>query len=76
MCSLLPKVDEIRLLLLRYKDIDFFSITETHLSSHISDDEIGLQGYTIYRLDCQAESKGGRLLFMCGIVCQYQGALI
>ena len=58
-CSFLPKVDEIRLLLLRYKDIDFFSTTETHLSSHISDDEIGIQGYTIYRLDCQAQSKGG-----------------
>ena len=59
MCSLVPKVDEIRLLLLRNKDIDFFSITETNLSSHISDDEIGIQGYTIYRLDRQAQSKGG-----------------
>ena len=58
-CSLVPKVDEIRLLLVRHKDIDFFSITETHLSSHISDDEIGIQGYTIYRLDRQAQSKGG-----------------
>ena len=46
-------------MLLRHKDIDFFSITETHLSSHISDDEIGIQGYTIYRLDRQAQSKGG-----------------
>ena len=59
MCSLVPKVDEIRLLLLRNKDIDFFSISETNLSSHISDDEIGIQGYTIYRLDRQAQSKGG-----------------
>ena len=60
--SLLPKVDELRLLLLRYKDIDFFSITETHLSSNISDDEIGIPGYTIYRLDRQAQSKGGGVL--------------
>ena len=59
MCSLLPKVDEIRLLLLRYKAIDFFSITETCLSSHISDDEIGIKGYTIYRLDRKAQFKGG-----------------
>lgn len=58
-CSLLPKVDEIWLLLLHYKDIDFFFITQTHLSSHISDDEIGIQGYIIYRLDPQAQSKGG-----------------
>ena len=62
MCSLLPKVDEIWLLLLRYRDIDFLSITETHLSSHISDDEIGIQGYTIYHLDRQAQSKGGSVV--------------
>ena len=61
-CSLLPKVDELRLLLLRYKDIDFFPVTETHLSPNISDGEIGIPGYTIYRLDRQAQSKGGGVL--------------
>lgn len=30
-CSLLPKVDELRLLLLRYKDIDFVSITDDRI---------------------------------------------
>lgn len=55
-CSLLPKVDELRLLLQCYKDIDFFSITETHLSPNITDDEIVIPRYTIYPLDRQAQS--------------------
>ena len=58
-CSLLPKTDKIRLLLQRYKNTDCFSVTETHLSAQVSDDEIGIQGYTIYRLDQQAHTKGG-----------------
>ena len=59
MCSLLLKIDWIRLLLQRYKNIDCFSVTETLLSAQVSDDEIGIQGYTIYRLDRQAQTKGG-----------------
>ena len=62
MCSLLPKFDEVRLLLLRSKDFESFSITETHLSPNISDDEIGGPGYTVYHLDRQAQSQGGGAL--------------
>jgi len=47
------------LLLQRYKNTDCFSVTETHLSAQVFDDEIGIQGYTIYRLDQQAHTKGG-----------------
>ena len=63
-----PKVtDEIRLLLQRYKNIDCFSVTETHLSAQVSDDEIGIQSYTgLYYLPfgLQAQTKGAVLLFM------------
>ena len=41
------------------RNIDCFSVTETHLSALVFDDEIGIQGYTIYRLDQQAHTKGG-----------------
>lgn len=36
----------------RYKNIDCFSVTETHLSAQVSDNEIG------YRLGRQAQTKG------------------
>ena len=62
-----PKVtDEIRLLLQRYKNIDCFSVTETHLSAQVSDDEIGIQSYTgLYYLPfgLQAQTKGGGVAF-------------
>lgn len=45
--SLLLKVVEIRLLF-HYKDIDFFSITESHLSFHISDDKITRLYYLLF----------------------------
>ena len=65
-CPLLPKTDKIRLLLQRYKNTDCFSVTETHLSAQVSDDEIGIQGYTIYRLDQQAHTKGGGVaVYVC-----------
>ena len=58
-CSLLPKLDEIQMLLQGYKNIDCFSGTETHLSAQVSADEIGIQGHTIYRLDRQAQTRRG-----------------
>ena len=58
-CSLLPKVDELRLLFEHYKGFDIFSVTETHLSSNVSDSEISINGYTLYRRDRQSHSKGG-----------------
>lgn len=49
----------------RYKNIDCFSVTETHLSAQVSDNEIG------YRLGRQAQTKGAMLLSMFAIVCRY-----
>ena len=54
-----PKTDEIRLLLQRYRNIDCFPVTITQLSAQVFDDEIGIQGYTIYRLDQQVHTKRG-----------------
>ena len=58
-CSLLPKVEEIRLLFGHYKGFGLISVTETHLSFNVSDREISINGYTLYRRDRQSHSKGG-----------------
>ena len=75
-CPLLPKTDKIRLLLQRYKNTDCFSVTETHVSAQVSDDEIGIQGCTIYLWINKLTRKGAVLLFMFAIVCRYLDAMI
>ena len=55
-------VDEIKLLLERYKGIHMFSVSETHLASQVSSNEIAIEGYTIYRKDRQHQAKGGGVM--------------
>ena len=51
--SLLPKIDEVRALIGSHKGIGILGVTESHLSKDISDSEIRLQGYKVYRKDRQ-----------------------
>ena len=57
---LLPKLDEIRLTLNKQCNIDIFSMCETFLSNVVSDNEIDIHGYSIFRRDRQ--SLGGGLI--------------
>lgn len=50
---LLPKIDEVRALIGSHKGIGILGVTESHLSKDISDSEIRLQGYKVYRKDRQ-----------------------
>ena len=50
--SLLPKIDEIKLLV-NYMNIDILCITESWLNDSIGNDEVAINGYILYRNDWQ-----------------------
>ena len=60
--SLLPKIDQVRALLESHKGISIFGVTESHLSNNISDTEITINGYKLYRKDPQSNHRGGGVL--------------
>ena len=62
-CSLLGKIDEIRLIVLS-SDIDIFGISETHLNETIDDSEIKIPGYEIERRDRSTGRGGGVILYI------------
>ena len=60
--SLLPKIDNLRILCCAYSP-DIICVVESWLDSNISDQEISLQGYSIFRLD-KSRHGDGILLFI------------
>ena len=60
--SLLPKIDQVRALLESHKGISILGVTESHLSNNISDTEITIDGYKLYRKDRQSNHRGGGVL--------------
>ena len=60
--SLLPKIDQVRALLESHKGISILGITESHLSNNVSDTEITIDGYKLYRKDRQSNHRGGGVL--------------
>ena len=67
-CSLLPKIDEIRFLILTL-DLDILCISETWLHKQIMNHEIVIDGYDIIRKD-RLDKRGGDV---CMYVCMYYG---
>ena len=60
--SLLPKIDQVRALLESRKGISILGVTESHLSNNVSDTEITIDGYKLYRKDRQSNHRGGGVL--------------
>ena len=60
--SLLAKIDQVRALLESHKGISILGVTESHLSNNISDTEITIDGYKLYRKDPQSNHRGGGVL--------------
>jgi hypothetical protein len=60
--TLLPKIDEIKHLLLDL-DIDIFSLNETRLDSDVNDACLALDGYSLFRKD-RSRSGGGVALYV------------
>jgi len=53
------------------EDLDVVGISETWLSDRISDNEISIQGYTLFRKDRNStnKSKGGGVALYVKIIC-------
>nr|VZH99826.1 unnamed protein product [Spirometra erinaceieuropaei] len=59
--SLLSKLDELKLCLVELSP-DVLAVTETWLSGNISDNEVALSGYQIYRRDREHRQGGGGIV--------------
>nr|VZH90178.1 unnamed protein product [Spirometra erinaceieuropaei] len=61
--SLLSKLDELKLCLVELSP-DVLAVTETWLSGNISDNEVALPGYQIYRRDREHRQGGGIVVYV------------
>lgn len=68
-CSLVNKIDELRLTLLANSDIDVLCITETWLKPHHETALFHIPDYNLFRLDRTRKSRSGAFLHGGGIVC-------
>ena len=59
MRSLLPKIDELRIIFNTNKGMNVIGLSETHLDATISDSEIMIDGYKLYRRDRGNNSRAG-----------------
>lgn len=67
--SLLPKIDELQLLV-EDKLPDFLCITESWLSSQIPNGLVDIEDYVLCRLDRESQRRGG------GLVCYFKKRLL
>ena len=63
--SLVSSIDDLRLFMSQFKDIDILAINETKLDATIKGGEVDLPGYDVVRKDCKNNGKNG------GGVCIY-----
>ena len=58
-------------LLITEEDLDIIGITEIWLNDKISDEELSIRGYTLFRMDRNdsIKSRGGVLLYMLEMSC-------
>ena len=63
--SLVSHIDDLRVFMSQFKDIDILAINETKLDATIKDGEVHLQGYDVARVDRERNSRNG------GGVCIY-----
>jgi hypothetical protein len=66
--SLRNKVDEIRLLL-KICRFDILALTETHLDSSISNQQLEIENYKIPRRDRKGRQGGGCLVYIVNSIC-------
>ena len=63
MRSLLPKIDELRIIFNTNKGMNVIGLSETHLDATISDSESMIDGYKLYRRDRGNNSRAGGVIF-------------
>ena len=58
------KIDEIETLMINENKIDIICLSETWLDNHISDDDVKINDYKIYRKDRTANIAGGAAVYI------------
>ncbi|CAB3992982.1 Hypothetical predicted protein, partial [Paramuricea clavata] len=66
--NLRHKVDEVRLLL-QICHLEILAITETHLDSKISNQQLEVENYKIFRRDREGKQGGGCLIYLMNNIC-------
>ncbi len=62
-CGLVRVLDHIKILLHKFKEIDIFGVSESHLNSKIDNEELKIPGYEIDRLDRNNGTGGGAAVY-------------
>ena len=57
--SLVSDIDDLRVFMSQFKDIDILAINETKLDASIKDGEIHLPGYDVLRKDRESNGRNG-----------------
>ena len=64
--SLVSHIDDLRVFMSQFKDIDILAINETKLDATIKDGEVHLPGYDVVRKDRESNGRnGGGVFFWC-----------
>ena len=61
-CHLLPKIDEIRLLLNEHRSVNILGLCETFLNDHIDNNELSIDSFIFERRDRDDGRSGGGIL--------------
>ncbi|KAK3107876.1 hypothetical protein FSP39_024162 [Pinctada imbricata] len=70
-CHILPKLDEIKILLHERRTVDLLGVCETLLNEQIDDALLNIEGYDFERKDRDGKSGGGLLVYISKFV-QYK----
>ena len=63
-CHLLPKLDEIRLILHESRSVNILGLCETFLNDHVDDNVLSIDGFNFERRDRDGGSGGGILVYV------------
>ena len=63
-CHLLPKLDEMRLLLHENRTVNILGLCETFLNDHVDDNVLSIDGFNFERRDRDGGSGGGILVYV------------
>ena len=63
--SLVSHIDDLRVFMSHFKDIDILAINETKLDATIKDGELHLPGYDVVRKDRESNGRNGGGVCIC-----------
>lgn len=75
-CSLISKIDEIRLTLVSCSEFHILCITESWFKPYHSSELFNIPNYVLVRLDCTRTSRNGAFIHGGGVACYIRDDLI